>query len=90
MKPLETRKIGDGKMNKIIDELSVAGYWDEFCFVCQTHTYQPEGFCSVCGWCDYLNDYMTEREYKNRETLDDVFARVDARFDNNRIAAKKK
>lgn len=79
-------------MNKLVDALSLGGYWDEFCFVCQTNTYQPEGFCSVCGWSDSIQDYMTEKEYKahGTETLDIVLDRVYRRGCGNRISTKKR
>ena len=79
-------------MNMIVDNLALGGYWDEFCFVCQTQTYQPEGFCSVCGWCNRIDDYMTEEEYKKSgtETLDIVLDRVFNRGCGNRISAKKR
>ena len=73
--------------NSLVDGLALGGYWNDFCFVCQEQTYQPEGFCSVCGWNDSIKDYMTESEYKKSgtETLDIVLDRVFRRGCGNRI-----
>lgn len=80
--------------NSLVDNLALGGYWDEFCIVCQKHTYQPEGFCSVCGWDDRAQDYMTEERYNNCESFADVVDRVCDRNEfmgrDSKKAARKK
>ena len=76
--------------NRLVDSLALGGYWNDHCLVCQKQTYQPEGFCSICGWDDSVQEYMTEERYKNCETLDNVVERVNARYNHNRISPKKR
>ena len=76
--------------NRLTDNLALAGYWNDFCFVCQEQTYQPEGFCSVCGWSENLQDYMTEEEYYKGEKFSDVVDRAADRADRADRNAKSK
>ncbi len=79
--------------NSLVDNLALGGYWNEFCFVCQKQTYQPEGFCSACGWDDSVQEFMTEERYNETigEVGDRVYARsVNMEFHTSRSAAKSK
>ena len=73
--------------NSLVDGLALGGYWNDFCFCCQKQTYQPEGFCSVCGWDDSVQEFMTEERYN--ETIGDVADRVYARYTSLGLSATK-
>jgi len=74
--------------NRLTDSLALGGYWDSFCFPCQKQTYQPEGFCSVCGWDDIEQEYMTEGKYN--ETISEVADRVYSRYDDVELLNSKR
>ncbi len=68
----------------------IGSYWDSFCFCCQKNTYHPEGFCSICGWDDISQDFMSEERHKNCENMDDVMQRVVTRDNHIRVSSKRK